>query len=72
MGDVRMKRARWLSALAMSRIGYAVGCLTASAGAGIEFGTGFGLIVGGVIGAASCLLLVDVGEKGAPMAGDDL
>jgi hypothetical protein len=66
-----MKRVRWLTALAMSRIGYAAGCLTTATGVGIEFGIGWGLTVGGAIGAASCLLLVDVEEKGAPMASDD-
>lgn len=65
MGDVRVKRVRQLTSLAWSRLGYTVGCLTASVGVGIEFGTGWGLTVGGAIGAASCLLLVDVDQKGA-------
>ncbi|MFM9681109.1 hypothetical protein [Streptomyces brasiliscabiei] len=64
MGGVRVKRMRRVTALAWSRIGYTVGCLTASAGVGWEFGPGWGLTVGGALGAASCLLLVDVEEKG--------
>lgn len=64
MGDVRVKRMRSVSALAWSRLGYAAGCLTAAAGSGIEFGIGWGLMVGGVLGAASFLLLVDVEDEG--------
>lgn len=70
MGGVRVKRTRRLTALAWSRLGYTVGCLTASVGVGWEFGPGWGLTVGGALGAASCLLLVDVEEK-AEEKGDD-
>ena len=63
MGGVRVKLWR-RTALFWSRLGYTVGCLTASAGVGWEFGPGWGLTVGGAIGAASCLLLVDVEPKG--------
>lgn len=72
MGDVRMKRGWRLTALAWSRLGYTAGCAAASAGVGLEFGIGWGLTVGGVIGAASCLLLVDVDAKGPPKGGDVL
>ena len=64
MGDVRMTRIRRVTALVWSRIGYAAGCLVAAAGVGIEAGAGWGLVVGGAVGAASFLLLVDVDEKG--------
>ncbi|MGJ5826060.1 hypothetical protein [Streptomyces ossamyceticus] len=66
-----MKRIR-LSALAWSRLGYTVGCLTASVGVGMEFGPGWGLTVGGALGAASCLLLIDVEAKEPPEGGDVL
>lgn len=72
MGDVRVKRARRLSGLVVSRLGYAAGCLAAAVGVGMEAGTGWGLVVGGAATAASCLLLVDVDEKGPPAGGDDL
>ncbi|WP_330348162.1 hypothetical protein [Streptomyces sp. NBC_00582] len=79
MGDVRMKRVRqaaaavrrWpqgvraVRALTWSRLGYAGGCLTASTGAGMQFGTAWGLMLGGAVAAASFLLLVDVEERGA-------
>lgn len=72
MGDVRVRRIRGLTALAWSRLGYTVGCLTASVGVGWEFGPGWGLTVGGALGAASCLLLVDVGDREHPKGGEDL
>lgn len=64
MGDLRVKDrpVRRLSKLALSRIGYAAGCLAASVGLGLNFGPGWGLTVGGVACAASCLLLVDVDD----------
>lgn len=49
-----------LSKLAQARLGYAVGCLLAALGAGIEFGLGYGLIVAGVAAVASFLFLADV------------
>ncbi|MBE4790684.1 hypothetical protein HW846_46430 [Streptomyces sp. NE06-02F] len=67
-----MKRIRRVTALMWSRLGYTVGCLTASVGVGWEFGPGWGLTVGGALGAASCLLLVDVGESGPTKGGDVL
>ena len=72
MGGVRMKGARRWTALFWSRLGYTAGCLTASVGVGWEFGPGWGLTVGGALGAASCLLLVDVEAKGPPRGGDVL
>lgn len=74
MGDLRLKRTRqaastvWarlgrvrkVTALSWSRLGYAGGCLTAASGVGTEFGTGWALMAGGVVAAASFLLLVDV------------
>lgn len=67
-----MSRLRRVSALAWSRIGYTAGCLTAAAGVGVETGVGWGLVVGGAVGAASFLLLVDVDKKRAPEGGDGL
>jgi uncharacterized membrane protein YphA (DoxX/SURF4 family) len=52
-----------LSRLARARLGYAAGLITAAVGAGLEWGTGVGLLVGGVTAAASFLLLADVGEE---------
>jgi hypothetical protein len=52
-----------LSKLARARLGYATGLITAAVGAGIEWGTGVGLLLGGVTCAASFLLLADVGEE---------
>lgn len=72
MGGVRMKRMRRVSALVWSRLGYTTSCLAAAIGVGLEVGLGWGLVAGGAIGAASCLLLVDVDEKGPPRGGDDL
>ncbi|MFD6684193.1 hypothetical protein [Micromonospora parva] len=70
MGGVRVSRLRRVSALLWARLGYAVGCLTAAAGVGIEFGPGWALTVGGAVGAASCLLLVDVDAKRPARGGD--
>jgi hypothetical protein len=49
-----------LSKLARARLGYAIGLITAAVGAGLEWGTAVGLIVGGAACAASFLLLADV------------
>lgn len=62
MGNVRVK-LRKVTGLTWSRLGYTAGCLTASTGVGIEFGAAWGLVVAGVIGAASFLLLVDVDKR---------
>jgi hypothetical protein len=51
-----------LSKLAWTHLGYATGCLTAAVGAGLEWGVGVGMLLGGVVTAASFLLLSDVGE----------
>lgn len=59
MGDVRIRR---LSRLLRARLGYAAGCAVAVAGVVVEFGIGVGLMVGGVLTAASFLVLVDVDE----------
>ena len=67
-----MKHMRQMTALAWSRLGYTAGCVMAAVGVGVEFGCGWGLTVGGAVGAASCLLLVDVDEKGPPRGGDVL
>jgi hypothetical protein len=52
-----------LSRLARARLGYATGLIAAAVGAGLEWGVGFGLLLGGVTVAASFLLLADVGEE---------
>ena len=52
-----------LSRLARARLGYAAGLITAAVGAGLEWGLGLGLLLGGAACAASCLLLADVGEE---------
>lgn len=51
------------SKLARARLGYAAGCVSAAVGAGLEWGVGFGLLLGGVVCAASFLLLADVDEE---------
>lgn len=61
MGLLRV--TRW-SRLARARLGYWTGCAGLSAGAGLQFGVGVGLMAGGALTAASFLLLVDVGEEG--------
>lgn len=48
-----------LSRLARARLGYATGLISAAVGAGLEWGTGIGLLVGGATTAASFLLLYD-------------
>lgn len=58
-----MSRLRQVTALAWSRLGYGAGCLATAVGVGLETGLGWGLVAGGVIGAASFLLLVDVGVR---------
>lgn len=57
MGILRV--TRW-SRLARARLGYWTGCAGLSAGAGLQFGTGVGLMVGGLVTAASFLFVVDV------------
>jgi hypothetical protein len=52
-----------LSRLARARLGYATGLVTAAVGAGLEWGLGLGLLLGGAACAASFLLLADVGEE---------
>jgi hypothetical protein len=52
-----------LSRLARARLGYATGLVTAAVGAGLEWGTGVGLLVGGAVCAASFLLLADVDDR---------
>jgi hypothetical protein len=56
--------ARGTSGLARSRSGYAAGCAATSSGVGLNFGLGWALTLAGVLTAVSCLLLVDVEEKG--------
>lgn len=51
-----------LSKLARARLGYATGLLSTAVGAGLEWGTAVGLMVGGVVTAVSFLLLSDVDE----------
>lgn len=67
-----MKRLRQVTALAWSRLGYSGGCLAVAVGVGLEAGLGWGLVVGGATGAASCLLLVDVDGQRPPKGGDGL
>lgn len=57
MGRLRLRK---VSRLAWSRLGFVVSCTSISAGASFEFGPGWGLMVAGVLGGGSCLLLVDV------------
>lgn len=52
---------RWTRA-ARARLGYWAGCAAVAAGAGVEFGVGVGLMAGGVLTAASCLLLVETDD----------
>jgi hypothetical protein len=52
-----------LSKVARARLGYAAGCVTAAVGAGLEWGVGLGLLLGGAVCAASFLLLTDVDEE---------
>lgn len=59
MGLLRVRR--W-SRLARARLGYGAGCTAVAAGAGVQFGAGVGLMVGGALTAASFLLLVDIDE----------
>lgn len=54
---------RRLTALMWARLGYAGGVVLAAVGIGVEAGPGWGMAVGGAVGAASCLLLVDVDGK---------
>lgn len=49
-----------LSKLALARLGYSAGMLSAAVGSGLEWGLGVGLLVGGAVCAASFLLLSDV------------
>lgn len=53
---------RWTRA-ARARLGYWAGCAGAAAGAGVEWGLGAGLMVGGVLAAGSCLWLVETDEE---------
>ncbi|WP_411090800.1 hypothetical protein [Streptomyces sp. 049-1] len=55
---------KW-SRLARTRIGYAAGCVSLAVGAGMQFGAGMGLMVGGALTAGSFLLLSDVDSEGA-------
>ncbi|WP_329292857.1 hypothetical protein [Streptomyces pseudovenezuelae] len=67
-----MRRLRRVTALTWSRLGYSAGCLAAAVGFGLEVGVGWGLVVGGAVGAASCLLLVDVDGLRPQKGGDGL
>lgn len=58
----RLRVTAWTRA-ARARLGYWVGCAGVAAGAGVEWGLGAGLMVGGVITAASFLLLVETDEE---------
>lgn len=59
MGLLQLRK--W-SRLARTGLGYWTGCTGLSVGAGVQFGFGYGLMVGGALTAASFLLLVDVDE----------
>lgn len=65
-----MKRLRRVTALTWSRLGYSAGCLATAGGVALEAGLGWGLVVGGTVGAASCLLLVDVDGQRPTEGGD--
>lgn len=56
---VGVARVRGVSRLARARLGYAAGCAAAFAGVGLQFGLGVALIAGGVVTAASFLLLAE-------------
>lgn len=66
-----MRRLRQVTALAWSRLGYSTGCVAVAVGVGLEVGVGWGLVVGGAVGAASCLLLVDVDGEQPQRGGDE-
>ena len=53
-----------MSALARARLGYAAGCALGAAGVVVNWGPGWGLLVGGVTVAASFLVLADTDGKG--------
>lgn len=57
----RLRVTQW-SRLARVRLGYVSGCVGLAAGAGLQFGVGVGLMVGGALTAGSFLLLADVDE----------
>jgi hypothetical protein len=65
-----MSRLRKLTALTWSRLGYSAGCAAMAVGVGLEVGLGWGLVVGGVMSAASSLLLVDVAGQRPQNGGD--
>lgn len=67
MGGLRVRR---LTALMWARVGYAASVVLAAVGIGVEVGSGWGMAVGGAVGAASCLLLVDVDGKQPRKGGD--
>ena len=46
--------------LSAAVFGYVAGIASTAVGAGLQWGIGIGLIVGGVSTAASCLKLVDI------------
>lgn len=58
MSRVRLTRRR------RALLGYLLGCALVVAGAWVARGLAAGLIVAGLIVAASCLLLTDVDEEG--------
>lgn len=51
-----------LSKAARASLGYVAGCAAIVLGVAIEFGIGYGLIVGGAATAASFLVLVDADD----------
>lgn len=55
-----------MKALVAARAGFALGCLLAVVGVGLAFGCAAALMVGGVVLAACCLVLVEVGVPPQP------
>ncbi len=60
MGSLRL--TRWTRAT-RARAGYWTGCGGLAAGAGMQWGPGAGLMLGGLLTAASFLLLVETDEE---------
>lgn len=54
-----------MNLVARARAGFAVGCLLVVLGVGMLLGLAWALIAAGVVLAVSCLVLVNVDERGA-------
>ncbi|MGD9991376.1 hypothetical protein [Pseudonocardia sp.] len=58
-----MKKRVRVSALLLARLGYCVGLAFGGVGVFLLWGLAVGLVVVGVVVAASCLLLVETGSE---------